>query len=168
MDEHEDTPAEEKPLDPLFQFWGVLAPIERQIVWRNARRRVGFHVLTNSEEVDLIQRVASFPEAERIMREAEIRGAYAVDSVDGKEVNWTGGEIRDPAGILRQDELIARANWVHTWPGPLLDTVLVNYDIAARLPLQELEALVNDPNPGGVRSSNGEPSTVSPTSPEGY
>jgi|GEM_PF-5897883 len=173
MDENEqgapdEGVVEETPLDPLFQFWGILAPIKRDIIWRNTIRTISYHVLTNSEEIDLISRVKSFPEEQRIMREGELRAAYTVDAVDDVPVNWSKNEpLRDPAGTLYPNELIMRANWVHTWPGPLLDAILVNYDLAARQPLLELSEILSDPNIDAERSSNGEPLTGSARFPGG-
>lgn len=144
-----------------IEFWGDLAPIEKPIVWKGVWRRIGYHILTNEEDIDIIRRVNLFPKEEQLMREGELRAAYAVDYVDGKEVRMgvksEEGIIRSPSGCLHPVEMIARANWVHTWQGPLLDTILIHYDKASQEPLVYLSEMIDDPNIEPGRSLSGEP-----------
>jgi hypothetical protein len=162
MDEKEDE------VGLLFEQFGVLENIDRQVVWKHQFRTISYHILTNEETLELIRRVAEFPPDDQPMREAELRTAYCFDGLDGKEVRIgiPKGPLRDAGFKLKEPELIARANWIHGWPGKLMDLVLANYILAADEPFIFLAQFAQDPNIDAERSSNGEPSTGSAFSDE--
>lgn len=141
--------------DPRYtSFFGVLAPVDQAIRYRDQDWAITWRYPTLKEEMDLQVWRALFEPEQHLTAEFVGRFAYTVLAVDGVLVETEHATFEQ------------RAAWVQSWPDPLFKAMLHGWNAVRDLPNRLASEMAADRFFARARSDSGDSSSVQASTPD--